>query len=114
MKRILDVACGSRMFYFNKNNPDVLYGDIRNESFIMKNGRTLDIRPDYVGDFKHLKFDKMGKKLLSQERIEQSNYYSALVANGWRIWDYGTCICPEAPTGFTPEFADQIFLRDEP
>ena len=29
MKRVLDACCGSRMFYFNKQNPDVIYADNR-------------------------------------------------------------------------------------
>lgn len=28
-KRILDVCCGGRMFWFDKNNPDVLFVDNR-------------------------------------------------------------------------------------
>lgn len=28
-KPILDVCCGSRMFYFDKNNPDVVFMDCR-------------------------------------------------------------------------------------
>ena len=28
-KRVLDVACGSKMFWFDKNNPDVEFCDIR-------------------------------------------------------------------------------------
>lgn len=29
VKRILDACCGSRMFWFNKNNPDVVFMDKR-------------------------------------------------------------------------------------
>ena len=28
-KRIIDVCCGSKMFWFNKENPDVEFCDIR-------------------------------------------------------------------------------------
>lgn len=31
MKPILDVACGSKMFYFDKNDPRVHFNDIRTE-----------------------------------------------------------------------------------
>ena len=30
MKPILDVCCGSKMFYFDKDNPLVHFNDIRN------------------------------------------------------------------------------------
>ena len=31
-EQVLDPACGGRKFYFDKNNPIVLFGDIRDES----------------------------------------------------------------------------------
>ena len=31
-KKILDACCGSRMFWFDKNNPDVLFIDKRSET----------------------------------------------------------------------------------
>lgn len=38
MKRILDACCGSKMFWFDKNNPDVEFCDIRswNEQNIIR------------------------------------------------------------------------------
>jgi hypothetical protein len=56
MKPILDPACGSRMFYFDKTNPAVLFGDIRAESHILCDGRTLHICPDEKMDFRALPF----------------------------------------------------------
>ena len=29
MKKILDVCCGSRMFWFDKENPDTIFADNR-------------------------------------------------------------------------------------
>ena len=37
-KIILDVCCGSRMFWFDKNNPAALFVDIRNEEHILCDG----------------------------------------------------------------------------
>ena len=56
MKSILDPCSGSRMFYFNKADPRVLFGDIRNETHTLCDGRTLNIRPDQVMDFRALPF----------------------------------------------------------
>lgn len=57
MKKILDACCGSRMFWFDKNNPNVLFQDIRNESHILCDGRTLEIKPDIVADFRNMPYD---------------------------------------------------------
>lgn len=54
MKRILDPSCGSRMFWFDKTNPDVLFGDIRDETHILCDGRGLNIKPDVCLDFRSL------------------------------------------------------------
>lgn len=59
---ILDPACGSRMFYFDREDDRVLFGDIRNERHILtdkssKGGsRELIIAPDVVMDFRALPF----------------------------------------------------------
>lgn len=56
-KKILDACCGSRMFWFDKNNPDVLFADIRNEDYILCDGRLLEIKPDIEMDFRNMPFD---------------------------------------------------------
>jgi len=55
-KKVLDPSCGSKMFWFNKNNPDTIYGDIRSESHILCDGRTLNINPDVLMDFRQMPF----------------------------------------------------------
>lgn len=54
--QILDVACGSRMCFFDKDDPRVMFCDIRNESHRLCDGRRLEIRPDVVADFRRLPF----------------------------------------------------------
>ena len=56
MKEVLDPCCGSRMFWFDKEHPDVLFGDCRTESHILCDGRPLVIAPDQELDFKDLPF----------------------------------------------------------
>lgn len=56
-KPILDPCCGSRMFYFQKENPLVLFGDIRQENLRMYNGRKLIVDPDVKMDFTNLPFE---------------------------------------------------------
>lgn len=63
MKRILDACCGSRMFWFDKQNPDVEYVDIREMDCeaIWKSGngqatRYCSVHPTTVADFRNLPF----------------------------------------------------------
>lgn len=57
MKRIIDVACGSKMFWFDKDNPDVEFCDIRTLGRTeYYPGRYIEINPDTVCDFTNLPF----------------------------------------------------------
>lgn len=53
---VLDPASGSRMFYFDKHDDRVLFGDIRQEKHVLCDGRALTIDPDMVLDFRELPF----------------------------------------------------------
>ncbi|MDR3300135.1 MAG: class I SAM-dependent methyltransferase [Candidatus Accumulibacter sp.] len=54
--RVLDPCCGSRMFWFDKTNPEVIFGDIREEQHTLCDGRTIFIAPDSRMDFRALPF----------------------------------------------------------
>ena len=56
MKRILDACCGSRMFWFDKKNPDVLFADNRELDTTLCDGRKLVIKPDKIMDFRNMPF----------------------------------------------------------
>ncbi|OCG47465.1 methyltransferase [Gilliamella sp. Choc5-1] len=56
-KPVIDVCCGSRMFYFNKLDDRVLFCDKRKESHVICDGRVVDINPDVQVDFTSLPFD---------------------------------------------------------
>lgn len=63
-KPILDPCCGSRMWWFDKLDPRVLFGDCRNETITVVDrshgredgSRTLRIDPDVELDFRALPF----------------------------------------------------------
>lgn len=57
MKKILDPCCGSKMFWFDKNNSDVIFGDIRQEEHILCDGRALEVSPDVKLDFRELPYE---------------------------------------------------------
>lgn len=63
-KKILDVTCGSKTIWFNKNHPNAIYADKRTEHItnIWKSGngaseRTCFVHPDVMCDFTDLPFD---------------------------------------------------------
>lgn len=64
-KFILDACCGPRMFWFNKNNPNAIYIDIRKEDAgYIKSRRFREIKPDKIMDFRDLKFKDKSFKLV--------------------------------------------------
>lgn len=63
-KKILDACCGSRMFWFDKENPNVIFADIRNENHTLCDGRELNIKPDLQMDFRSMPFEDNVFKLV--------------------------------------------------
>ena len=55
-KLILDACCGSRMFWFDKQNSNVLFADIRDNEYELCDGRQLKINPDIIIDFRKMPF----------------------------------------------------------
>jgi hypothetical protein len=62
-KTILDVCCGPRGMWFNKNDNRVVFHDKRNSEYKLKENsyhhyeRTLVVKPDIVGDFTMLSIE---------------------------------------------------------
>lgn len=56
IKEILDPCCGSKMFYFDKEDPRVLFCDCREVNETLCDGRSLVISPDRIEDFRNLSF----------------------------------------------------------
>lgn len=62
MEMVLDACCGSRMFWFDRKNPNVVYADKRHETHELKDksskggSRSLVIAPDLLADFTNLPF----------------------------------------------------------
>lgn len=62
--KILDPCCGSRMFWFDKANQQVLFGDIRDEEHLLCDGRVLKVEPNVIMDFRSLPFEDGAFKLV--------------------------------------------------
>ena len=56
MEPILDACCGSKMFWYDKDNPFVIFMDNREENDILCDGRKLIVKPDIVADFRNMPF----------------------------------------------------------
>ena len=82
---ILDPACGSKMFWFDKDNANVVFGDIRKENHILCDGRKLVIRPDVQMDFTALPF---GHGVFEMVVLDPPHLKNA-GKNGWQAKKYG-------------------------
>lgn len=71
--RVLDVCCGSRMMWFDRNHQDAVFGDVRSETLTVTDRshgradgtRTLRIEPDVLLDFRDLPYPDGSFKLVS-------------------------------------------------
>lgn len=55
--KILDVCCGSRMFWYDKCEPHTTYMDIRKYYEELPSGHVIDVDPDVQADFRSIPFD---------------------------------------------------------
>lgn len=85
MKKILDVCCGSRMFWFDKANKDTVYMDIRQLDDTLCDGRQLSIKPDVIGDFRNIPFEDNTFKLV----IFDPPHLIKAGENSWLAKKYG-------------------------
>lgn len=95
MKRILDACCGSKMFWFDKNNPDVVFADIRELETTLCDGRKLIINPDIKMDFRDMPFEDNSFKLVVFDpphlvRAGESSWlrqkYGVLPSDDWQSY----------------------------
>ena len=87
-KRILDPCCGSRMFWFDKKNPDVVFGDIRSAAYTLCDGRALEISPDIEMDFRAIPFEDGVFSLV----VFDPPHLKDLGQNTWMAQKYGTLL----------------------
>ena len=87
MKRILDVACGSKMFWFDKENPDVEFCDKRKlDRTEYYPGRYIEVSPDAICDFTNLPFMDSSFKLV----VFDPPHLIKVGKNSWLATKYGT------------------------
>lgn len=54
--KILDACCGSRMFWFDKQNENVTYMDLYPRYEELKSGHVVNVNPEVVADFRNIPF----------------------------------------------------------
>ncbi len=84
-KIVLDVTCGSRMFWFDKRNPITFFVDKRKENHILCDGRKLEINPDKIMDFRKLRFQRNKFNLV----VFDPPHLKQLGKNSWMAKKYG-------------------------
>lgn len=90
-KKILDVTCGSRTIWFNKNHPQAIYCDKREEEYEKAFGkgktcvRKCSVHPDIVCDFTELPFEDNSFKLV----IFDPPHLVRVGNNSWLAKKYG-------------------------
>lgn len=87
-KKILDACCGSRMFWFDKENPDVLFIDKRSETLMAKDGdkmRVINVEPDIIADFTELPFDNWSFNMV----VFDPPHLKTLGKTSWMAKKYG-------------------------
>lgn len=91
MNEVLDVCCGSRMFWFDRDDQRALFMDVRCEAHVLKDRssrggfRHLEVRPQIVGDFTALPFSnaKFYMVIFDPPHLIRNG------ANGWQAKKYG-------------------------
>ena len=87
MKAVLDVCCGARMFWFDKNNPNVDFCDNRAvERYEYYKNRYLEIKPDIICDFTALPFSNESYYLV----VFDPPHLKHVGANSWLKAKYGS------------------------
>lgn len=92
-KKILDVCCGAKMFWFDKNNKNTIYMDNRNANEVLCDGRNLTVAPDIIADFRDIPFANETFNLVIFDpphlfRVGENSClakkYGKLDANNWK------------------------------
>lgn len=82
---VLDACCGSKMLWFDDDNPLTFFGDMRELSVTLCDGRPLVIIPDQLVDFRALPFEDCSFKVV----VFDPPHLERAGDNSWLALKYG-------------------------
>lgn len=91
-KPILDACCGGKMFYFDKNDPRVLFMDCRQIETQLKDRnklRKFEVKPDVIGDFTQMEFADATFRMVVFDPPHLKYTGSKKEAQNWQMVKYG-------------------------
>ncbi|WP_314813686.1 SAM-dependent methyltransferase [Porphyromonas endodontalis] len=88
-KKILDACCGGKMFYFDKNDPRVLFQDIRQIETELCDGRKFCVSPDVLADFTNMPYPSESFSLVVFDPPHLKYTGSKKELKGWQMTKYG-------------------------
>ena len=99
---ILDMCCGSRMFWMDKQDDRAVFVDQRAESHILSDDRTLLISPDIIADFRALPFqdNTFAQVVFDPPHLERAG------VNSWMRKKYGALDKTTWPDDLRAGFAE--------
>lgn len=83
--KILDAACGSKMFWYDRDNEHTLYVDNRRFTDTLCDGRKLVVDPDFIADFTALPIESNTFNLV----VFDPPHMLKLGKNSWMAKKYG-------------------------
>lgn len=92
--KILDVCCGSRMFWYDKREKHTTYMDVRKHYEKLPTGHVIDVNPDVQANWKHIPFDDCNFDLV----VFDPPHLIHAGATSWLAKKYGTL-----PSDWKPE-----------
>lgn len=84
-KTILDACCGSRMFWFDRQNESTIFMDKRELEDTLCDGRTLEVKPDVMADFREMPFEDESFYLV----VFDPPHLARVGDNAWMAKKYG-------------------------
>jgi len=86
-KLILDACCGGRMFWFDKQNPNVLFQDIRQgeKGIVCPIRPSFEVKPDVIGDFRSMSYHDKSFKMV----VFDPPHLLSGGKTGWQVQKYG-------------------------
>lgn len=90
-KFILDITCGGRTIWFNKNHPNAIYTDIRKKpKGFDKHRPNFEVCPDAIMDYRYLKYPDDSVNLI----VWDPPHLKSLSPKSW-LYKYYGCLNAE-------------------